>query len=646
MEPIKKQTRLASVNIKDLAVQMERLALIESAIKKVPVDQSFLENAKLTGLGIFRLVVMGEIKKGKSSFINALTGTENLVPVHSDVATSTIFKIHYGPEVKYTVYFNKDANSPAKKNLTIEAAQVKEYGTEDGNPDNIKNVDFIRVESPASILQNGLVIVDTPGVGGLFKKHREITFRHAPKADAVFFITDSVDTPIGADEVKFLKELRQVTPFITFIQTKSSKVDGPARMARMENNLGILEEAVGLSKEEITYFIVDSKTKLEADKNRDIGDLEISGFGPLVSYLTNKLRTSQESLVARAALKRADSKLLPLEGELKQQKAILDADTTEKRQALDQEFSECQTRLMEWDKTTKPLILEAFRKALTQLPRVADENFRDLQVGGKIQSEFEQTINQAENVEQVKLLLAQIVSDLASLTSLACLKFSEKARSRVENLFKSLAKDVCSTIEGNPQLSLLSIDQDKLWVNTVAIDRAMDRVLDQPGTGTIIEGMGKKTPLVFFAGTLGGLLGSFIPGIGNALGAAAATAIALAWVGKEAIQNVKPQQLEGYKREALGALQQALLSSHQSAIKEVNNFISDIQAEASSFLQKFIQQSNDHQLKLRGDLQQRQKATQLEILESQTILVSINSQLDTVKKALESFKKMLDSSHR
>jgi hypothetical protein len=100
MKTSEKTAKKAAVNVKALAYQMERLAQLEGKIKNSPVDESFLANAKLTGLGIFRLVVMGEIKKGKSSFINALTGTENLVPVHSDVATSTIFKIHYGPVVK------------------------------------------------------------------------------------------------------------------------------------------------------------------------------------------------------------------------------------------------------------------------------------------------------------------------------------------------------------------------------------------------------------------------------------------------------------------------------------------------------------------------------------------------------------------
>jgi ribosome biogenesis GTPase A len=54
--------------------------------------------------GLFRLVVVGEIKKGKSSFINALLGEPYPLPVMSDVATSTVFKVTYGDTRKYKVF--------------------------------------------------------------------------------------------------------------------------------------------------------------------------------------------------------------------------------------------------------------------------------------------------------------------------------------------------------------------------------------------------------------------------------------------------------------------------------------------------------------------------------------------------------------
>jgi len=78
---------------------------LESALSGKPVDPEWVKKIALWKTGIFRIVVMGEIKKGKSSFVNALLGYKDLVPVCSDVATSTIFKICYGPQVGYKVFF-------------------------------------------------------------------------------------------------------------------------------------------------------------------------------------------------------------------------------------------------------------------------------------------------------------------------------------------------------------------------------------------------------------------------------------------------------------------------------------------------------------------------------------------------------------
>jgi len=641
MKTLEKTAKNAIVNNKVLAYQMERLAQLEAKIKGHPPDQDFLANAKLTGLGIFRLVVMGEIKKGKSSFINALTGTKNLVPVLSDVATSTIFKIHYGSEIKYTVYFEKDKKGIAPGKLPIDASQLNEYGTEDGNPENIKKVDFIRVESPAPILKNGLVLVDTPGVGGLFKKHREITFKHAPNADAVFFITDSVESPIGADEVKFLKELRQITPLITFIQTKSSKADGDARKARMDNNLSILKEGVGLSKDDIAYFIVDSNLKIEADQNRDADDLNDSGFGPLMTYLNNTLRKNQEVNIAKAALTRTMSRLLPLESTLEDRKRILDANTSEECAKLNQEISNLQTKLSDWEKTSKPTIIEEFRKGLTSLTRQAQEELRPLQPGGVIQSEFEQEIEKAEDIDKVKLLMTQVETDLASLTSAACIKISDKAKNGVSTLLESLTKDVIGTMYGHYELSLSSIDTDKLWVSTSTIRRALTR---ETGTGffegartTVYGGMAGGV----IAGVVGGLVGSVIPVVGTIVGSWVGVTIATIWGGYEANAMVDNQKLEGFKRECYAALQQSLTSAYQSATSHVNILISDMQTEATSLLQKMMLQSNENLTKTRNELNQRQKATQQEIAQEQKNLAALTVELNVIKNALTTFQTAL-----
>ena len=168
--PRKQEVANAWFRFQQVAIAAERGDLI-AALK--PVLERFQ-------LGVFRLVVMGEIKKGKSSFINALLGEQGLLPTKTDVATSTVYKVLYGPEKKLKVFFQPDIDTGRRREpLEIREAELNDYGTEDGNPQNRKRVDFIGIEMPNPLLKEGLVLVDTPGVGGLFKAHRDITWRYA-----------------------------------------------------------------------------------------------------------------------------------------------------------------------------------------------------------------------------------------------------------------------------------------------------------------------------------------------------------------------------------------------------------------------------------------------------------------------------------
>ena len=146
-----------AVNLQSIANLMSRIGLLEAQAFGRPRDEEYFAGMTTVALGLFRLVVMGEIKKGKSSFINGLCGIPNLVPVHSDVATSTVFKLHYGSERRYTVYFQQNEGEQKRQKIEITAEQVNDYGTESGNPDNAKGVDFIAAEAPSPALRDGLL---------------------------------------------------------------------------------------------------------------------------------------------------------------------------------------------------------------------------------------------------------------------------------------------------------------------------------------------------------------------------------------------------------------------------------------------------------------------------------------------------------
>ncbi|HBJ38797.1 MAG TPA: hypothetical protein DDZ51_29430 [Planctomycetaceae bacterium] len=267
---------------------------------------------------------MGEIKKGKSSFINGMLGEADLLPMSSNIATSTVFKIIYGPERKYKVFFLPDPESgalfPPKE---IERKHLVDYGTEGGNPSNEKRVDFIGVELPIPLLETGLVIVDTPGVGGLFKAHRDITWRYAPNADAIIFVLDSVEAVISSDEIDFLKDLTtKYNKRVFFVQTKIDNASEELWRGWASRNKQILASHVGMIGKEVLYFPVSAKLKAYADAENDLEDLVDSGYPPLMNFINGYLVPAKEIELAKDTARKLEAVSTQIHCELSAQLSI------------------------------------------------------------------------------------------------------------------------------------------------------------------------------------------------------------------------------------------------------------------------------------------------------------------------------------
>jgi len=305
-------------------------------------------------LGLFRLVVMGEIKKGKSSFINALLDEPGLLPTKSDVATSTVYKVLYGPTKKLKVFFQPDIDTGLRRApQEIQESQLSEYGTEDGNPQNRKRVDFIGIELPNPMLKEGLVLVDTPGVGGLFKAHRDITWRYAPNADAIFFVLDSVESVISRDEVEFLKELTsKVTKRIFFVQTKIDACDTEQWQGWRDRNRELLSRELGIASEKLYYFPVSSKLKAIADRSHDGGTLTDSGFLTVIDFLHRGLLATKERQMARDVVRRIGRSCQDLGRGVEEQLRICQQQTQEALDRLGQEYKQAREELERWERTT------------------------------------------------------------------------------------------------------------------------------------------------------------------------------------------------------------------------------------------------------------------------------------------------------
>jgi dynamin family protein len=154
------------------------------------------------------VLVVGEFKKGKSSLVNALLNAR-VCPADADLATALPTFVRYGAEVTVTpLQGDGDGAAP------VPVAQLESLATQAGV---VRSLD---VTLPRQLLRDGLVLVDTPGVGGgLNAAHAATTLRALTAADAVLFVSDA-GQEYGEPELEFLRQAAGLCPTVICALTK------------------------------------------------------------------------------------------------------------------------------------------------------------------------------------------------------------------------------------------------------------------------------------------------------------------------------------------------------------------------------------------------------------------------------------------
>lgn len=595
-----------NINLREIAALMAETAALEKRIAERQ-DPLFESQIQTLSLGLFRLVVMGEVKKGKSSFINALLGIDGLVPVQSDVATSTIFKVRYGKEVSYTVYFQREkpTDPPSKKDIT--QAELAAYGTETGNEHNVKKVDFIGVQAPAPLLKDGLLIIDTPGVGGLFKEHRDITWRYAPRADAIFFVTDSVESSIGRDEIAFLKELRTVTSLIYFVQTKKDEAPSiEARSILMNDNAEKLKTMVGIPAEQLRYFVVSAKLKLEADKNHDMEDLKDSGYLPLIRFLLKELKEKKERNMALVALGKTFAKLRTLEIEHEKQVRIAEADTEEKRKILLEENERTEKAVAEWNQHKRPALQAEFTGALNTIRADAQTALNLLlKPQGKLADDIQLQIERIDTVNDIYAFATVQQQNLAAKAS----RLFEEIRKVSEDKARALLDGMAAKAEVQLAAQFVELPREEAQVFE---QMPIAQIIDHTHAGnsyrnlrTVMMGGSAGAGVVAIVGSIlsGGVMTIPIVGL-----------LAAAWWGGRAAYNFQTtQDCAVARRDVMDAVNRQLGNYMTLASGEFQKAFQAIQAQGERCLREIVQRANESLVSQRQQLQKRKHETEAEV---------------------------------
>lgn len=134
---------------------------IEACVRQYDAGLADKVKAIIEGLGDEKLMVavMGKANRGKSTLINALLGRRDdvVAPVDRLPASSTVSCFSRAKGEKAAVTF-QDGRKEA-----IPFARIREFVTEDGNPENKKGVQLLEIEGPFPNLDEHVVLAIRSG---------------------------------------------------------------------------------------------------------------------------------------------------------------------------------------------------------------------------------------------------------------------------------------------------------------------------------------------------------------------------------------------------------------------------------------------------------------------------------------------------
>ena len=149
------------------------------------------------------ILFCGEFKRGKSSLINAIIGDE-ICPTDIGIATAVVTRIMYGQTKKVVRYYGnllEGENSLKKEEIAWD--DIQKYTV--GDVIEIGSTVQMDLYYPSEFLKEGLVVIDTPGIGGLDPRHANLTAMALPYADIAVFITDASE-PVTESELRFYEK--------------------------------------------------------------------------------------------------------------------------------------------------------------------------------------------------------------------------------------------------------------------------------------------------------------------------------------------------------------------------------------------------------------------------------------------------------
>ncbi|UYZ21765.1 dynamin family protein [Mesobacillus jeotgali] len=272
-------------------IQKKAAALRESLVENIPESSQMkmlLELEEDLAQDYYTVMVVGEFKHGKSTFVNALLG-QDIMPRDVTPTTATINAVFHSEKPALQIL----KNDGQVEMRTLSKEQLDQYtASADFNVDDIK---YLKLFMTAPLLKDRVVLIDTPGVNDLNQQRSDVTFQFLPRADVVIFMT-SITAAMKQTEVTFIQEflLKNGLDKILFAANFMDRIDEE----ELDETIDFVERRIQntLSGEKPALFPMSAKEALEGKVTGDAELLQYSGIPEIEAEIARRIESGTRSM--------------------------------------------------------------------------------------------------------------------------------------------------------------------------------------------------------------------------------------------------------------------------------------------------------------------------------------------------------------
>ncbi len=236
-----------------LASIADRIAILENQIHEA----------------IYRVVITGPSRTGKSSLVNALLAKREISPTGIFQTTGVPIQILPKNKEEVQVLFEDGTT----KKFPFSAKVVRSYASQDENVDNKKKVSIVSIYTQNSQLEKGISLFDVPGLDDPIESIYEHAWMILRKSNAIFYLIDGSPAANGGFSFKseYKREIEELSEKLDKVFLVITKVNTlkPARLLELKQKVNADLKRLNLFEkvsEKIYYISAEESLAIRTKK--------------------------------------------------------------------------------------------------------------------------------------------------------------------------------------------------------------------------------------------------------------------------------------------------------------------------------------------------------------------------------------------